>query len=112
MKKVEIYDQFSAVYSNEETNQLTTLSLMPGETIKSTLTLVHPSSGYVTIEGVNLTELDARDLVINLYESSKLLGSGYTDKIIDIENNYAELRIDFSDGRILNRVIYTVNENN
>ena len=112
MKKVEIYDQYNAVYSVSGSDQLQTVNLMPGEALKPTLTLVHPNSGFVTVEGTNLTDEEAQNLVISLYEYSKTIGSSYSDKIINLENSYAELQIEFADGKKLNRVIYTVPENN
>ena len=86
MKKVEIYDQYKEV-------------IVDG-------TLVHPSSGFTLVEGEDLTESDAKVLVNSLYENSKTLGSSYYDKLVNIDNGYAELVITFADGKKLNRVIY------
>lgn len=88
MKSVEIYDQFSNVY---DTNGVT---------------LLHVSSGYTIKKGIFNSQQEANELVYDLYEESKLLGT-YEDRIIKLNEGYAELKITFSDGRKLNRVIYT-----
>lgn len=107
MKKVEIYDQYSPVYiDTAQNNQFVVPSLMPGQTVQSTLILVHPSSGSVVVVEENLTEQAAKQKVTELYEVSKTLGSSYTDKIINSDQGYAELKIQFTNGKRLNRVIY------
>lgn len=89
MKQVEIYDQFSNVYDAD------------GET------LLHASQGSVSIQGNFDTLEEAVTLVTSLYEDSKTLGT-YSDKIVKLNEGYAELNIEFADGRKLCRVIYTV----
>lgn len=91
MKKVEIYDQYKAVYSDPNDPD----------------TLLHPSQADITEIGQNLEEYEAYGLVASLYESSKTVGESYTDINVNISRGYAELRINFEDGKILTRVIYT-----
>ena len=89
MKKIQVYDQFSPVYEAD------------GET------LLHPSSGYTLHIDTVATQEEANAIVTNLYEEAKLLSPTYTDKIIKLNEGYAELLIDFPDLRRLNKVIYT-----
>lgn len=112
MKTVKIYDQYSPVYADKQNNNsLTTLSLSYNEPLNSErYDLIHESSGSVSIQGSNLSESDANNLVNTLYEKTKTLGTSYTDKIVDIDSGYAELKVEFADGKKLNRVIYTENE--
>jgi hypothetical protein len=72
---------------------------------------VHTQSSAVTTEATDLTLPEAIQVVENLYNVAKVTGTSYTDKLIKLSEGYAELVINFSDGKILNRVIYTVNEN-
>lgn len=111
-KKVEIYDQYSPVYSDSENNnELTTVYTKYDEALDTIrYTLVHPSSGFTTTEGTNLSDQDANALVESLYNSSKTFGTEYTDKSIKLEKGYAEIIIKLEDGKHLNRVIYTVVE--
>lgn len=86
---VEIYDQYQSILDN-------------------TGTLIHPSSGFTVDRGV-VSDLDeAKNLVTSIYEESKQLGN-YTDVLVNLNEPYAELLIKFSDGKILNRVIYPIN---
>ena len=89
MKYVEIYDQFSDVFDTDGT------------------TLLHSSSGFTTVQSTVATQEEANIIVSSLYESAKELGT-YTDRIIKLDEGYAELKITFADGRKLNRVIYTI----
>ena len=93
MKRVETYDQYKAIY---------------GDPSDYTSTLIHPSSGFTTVNGEVLTESEAVALVNSLYEDSKTLGKSYSDKLINLEGGYAELTIDFTDGKKLTRVISIV----
>lgn len=70
-----------------------------------TSTLIHECTGYTTTEASNISKSQALSLVENLYKNSKNMGN-YTDKIIKLDQGYAELKIDLLDGRSLNRVIY------
>jgi hypothetical protein len=88
MKQVEIYDQFNNVYDTDG------------------VTLLHASNGSTSVEGSFETQEEANQLVETLYNDSKELGS-YTDKIVKLNEGYAELVIVFADKRRLNRVIYT-----
>jgi|688.fasta_scaffold2636291_1 hypothetical protein len=92
MKKVEIYDQYRAVYSDPN----------------DSTTLIHPPEGSSITVGENLLEEDALQIVSHFYETSKLLGTSYVDVNVDLAKGYAELRITFLDGKILTRVIYIV----
>lgn len=88
MKKVEIYNEYKELLNGQGT-------------------VVQPASGFVAVVQDNLDENSALDLVAELYEEAKILGT-YTDKIVKLNEGYAELSIIFPDGRELNRVIYTV----
>jgi hypothetical protein len=111
--KVEIYDQYKNVYLDNVTNEFA----MPavrweiGEKIDtSRYTLVHQSSGFTTVQATDLTPEEALQAVESLYNVSKLSGISYTDKIIKLDEGYAELTINFSDGKRLNRVIFVKDE--
>ena len=86
MKKVEIYNEYKELLDDQGT-------------------VIYPASGFVTVVQDDLNEGSALNLVAELYEEAKALGN-YTDKIIKLNEGYAELNIIFSDGRELNRVIY------
>jgi len=82
MKQVEIYDNYTS-------------------------TIVTECTGFTTVQGTNLTDADAKVMVEFLYNEAKSLGP-YVDKIIKLDQGYAELKIDLPAGKSLNRVIYTV----
>lgn len=109
-KKVEIYDQYNPVYLNESTGFNVEVSLMPGQTLDSNLTLIHPSSGFTIVKAENLDSVDAINYVNTLYQQTKTLGDTYQDKIIKLDEGYAEIKVFFADGKSLNRVIYTVDQ--
>lgn len=107
MKKVEIYDQYSNVYLDNQTNELVKLELKYNEKLDSErYTLVHSSHSLVEIKEKDLTHDQALELVKNLYTESQTLGINCEDKIIRLEDGYAELLISFEDSKKLNRVIY------
>lgn len=111
-KKVEIYDQYRNVYADTlNNNELVCLSLNYKETVDtSRYTLVHQSSGFSTIEAEDLTETEAVIAVANLYNTAKVTGVSCTDKLVKLDEAYAEVLITFSDGRRLCRVIYIKDE--
>jgi len=88
MKQVEVYDQYSNVYDADG------------------VSLLHISNGSTSVVGTFDTQEEANEIVKELYRDSKTLGS-YTDKIIKIDEGYAELVIVFADKKRLNRVIFT-----
>lgn len=90
MKKVQIYDQY-------------------GELKDSNDSLLLPTSGISYNIASNLTDIEANNLVVNLYNDAKLLGS-YEDKNINLDNGYAELNITLENNRKLCRVIYKTDE--
>lgn len=94
MKKVEIYDQYKAIYSDPE--DLTSL--------------IHSPTASTMIVQEELSNQEAVDLVTSLYESSKTLGESYSDVNLNLPNAYAELRVYFSDGRVLTRVIHAIQQ--
>lgn len=106
--KVDIYDQYSNIYADAQNNgALTEVILHYRETLDtSRYTLVHSSSASTITKGQNLTKEQAADLVTNLYVESQTLGTRYDDKLLNLNNGYAELVIHFDDGKVLNRVIY------
>jgi selenophosphate synthetase-related protein len=107
MKNVEIYDQYTNVYLNNQTNELIVLNLNYNEELDTNLyTLVNSSSGFVTSKGENLNTESALSLVEELYVESQNLGENYQEKNINLENGYVEMIISFNDGKKLNRVIY------
>jgi hypothetical protein len=86
--KVEIYDQYSQILNEDNTE-------------------LHPSVGSTSSHGEFTALADAANKVAELYEESKTLGL-YTDKIVKLNEGYAELTIEFPDKKKLNRVIYVV----
>ena len=111
-KKVEIYDQYSPVYSDaQNNNELTTVYVGYMETLDTNrYTLVHASSGFTSIEATDLTDAEARTVVESLYNVAKATGVSCTDKIVNLDQNYAEVVITFADGKRLNRVIHTIEQ--
>jgi len=111
--KVEIYDQYSNVYQDNQTNQLTTLDIQwhKGETLDtSRYTLIHSASASTVTQATDLTPEEAITAVESLYNVAKVSGVSYTNKLLRLNEGYAELVINFSDGKRLNRVIYTKEE--
>jgi hypothetical protein len=107
MKNVEIYDQYSNVYLDNTTNELVKLDLTYNEKLDTDrYTIVHSSSSFVETKYINLNLDEALNTVNSLYLESQKMGINYEDKMIRLEEGYAELIIEFSDGKILNRVIY------
>jgi hypothetical protein len=107
--KIEIYDQYSNIYSDSQTGELTPVNVQHyrGETLDtSRYTLVHAASSVVTEQAVDLTQEEAIAAVESLYNVAKVSGVSYEDKLIKLNEGYAELVINFSDGKRLNRVIY------
>ena len=107
--RVEIYDQYSDIYLDNQTNELTPLNIQwhRGETLDtSRYTLVHAASGFTAVEATDLTLQEAKTVVENLYNVAKATGTSYTDKLVKLDESYAEVVITFSDGKRLNRVIY------
>jgi hypothetical protein len=106
--RVEVYDQYSNIYSdNQNNNALTEVFLLYKETLDtSRYTLIHPSSGGTVTHGKDLAQEQAYDLVTQLYVDSLLQGVKVDEKIINLNQGYAEIVIYFDNGRVLNRVIY------
>jgi len=105
---IEYYDQYTNIYLDNQTNELTPVEVQwhRGETIDTNrYTLVHSASAMVNVQAADLTPEEAIIAVQNFYNISKLLGDSYTDKLIKLDEGYAELVINFSDGKRLNRVI-------
>jgi hypothetical protein len=108
--KIEIYDQYSDIYLDNQTEQLTPLNIQyhRGETLDTNrYTLVYTASGLTTTQATDLTQEEALQAVESLYNVAKVSGVSYEDKLIKLDEGYAELVITFSDGKRLNRVIYT-----
>lgn len=111
--KIEIYDQYSNIYLDNQTDELVTLDIQwhRGETLDTNrYTLVHAASGMTTTQATDLTPEEAITAVESLYNVAKVSGVSYTDKLLKLDEGYAELVINFSDGKRLNRVIYTKEE--
>lgn len=108
--KVEIYDQYVRVYSdNQNNNKLTEVPLFFGEVLDlSRYTLVHNSDASTVVMGSNLSNEEANKLVTELYIESLALGVKVDEKIINLNEGYAEMVITFNDGKVLNRVIHVV----
>ena len=81
--KVEIYDQYSNVYSDALNNgKFTMLNLGYKEVLdEDRYTLVHASTGFSKVVGDNLSKEDAINLVTSLYLESKNLGKSCDDKL-------------------------------
>jgi len=106
--KVDIYDQYSNIYADAQNNDTLTEVILHYRDVLDTsrYTLVHSSSAITKTVGENLTKEQAADLVTNLYVESQALGAKYDDKLLNLNNGYAELIVYFDDGKVLNRVIY------
>jgi len=105
--KVEIYDQYKDIYLDNTTNKLTEVSTVVGQPIDTErYKLVHSGVGSTTVISEDITMEEACDLVTTVYLESRTLGISYDDKLLKLNEGYAELMINFEDGRILNRVIY------
>jgi len=85
--QVEIYDQFLRVENEDGT-------------------LLHANSGSAYIAGEFNSQEEANKFVTSEYKKSKLLGQSDKDKIIKLNEGYAELLITFADKKELNRVIW------
>jgi len=108
--KVEIYDQYKDIYLDKTTDKLTEVSTVVGQSIDlNRYTLVHSGVGSTTVIGENLSLEEACDLVTTTYLDSKTLGVSYDDKLLKLNEGYAELMINFNDGKVLTRVIYIRN---
>jgi hypothetical protein len=111
--KIKIYDQYRTIYSDNQNNgKLVELDLPVGvnvDTSRYTITHLGIGETYV-VEECNSFE-EACNSVTNLYLEAKNIGINYDDKLLKFNEGYAELIIYFNDGRILNRVIFTVEEN-
>lgn len=111
--KIKIYDQYRTIYSdNQDNGKLVELNLPVGVGVDTTrYTLVHLGIGEsYNVEECNSFE-EACNSVTNLYVEAKNLGVNYDDKLLKLNEGYAELIIYFSDGKILNRVIFIEEEN-
>jgi hypothetical protein len=86
---IEIYDQFLTVKDENDT-------------------IVHSSSSAKLKRGIFKNIEEAKEAVKIIYEETKLLGN-YEDIIVNFDELYVELLINFADGRNLNRVIYAIN---
>ena len=108
--RVDVYDQYSNIYSdNKNNNALTEVILFYKETLDtSRYTLVHPASGFTVTHGTDLTQEQANNLVTQLYVDSLSQGTKIDEKLIKLNEGYAEVIIYFADGKVLNRVIYAV----
>jgi len=107
--KVEIYNHYSEVYQNKQTNELTPLVIQwhRGEKVDENLyTLVHPSSAFQDTEATDLTREEALAVVEDFYNIAKATGTSCTDRNVRLDEGYAEVDIVFSNGKRLNRVIY------
>jgi len=108
MKKVEIYDSYPPIYNDNTDGELKIVYLKHREILdEARYTLVFPCSGTSIIYENNLDNEAAYSFVIALYEDSKNLGISYEDKLIRLEEGYAELTIKLEDGRVIHRVIFT-----
>ena len=76
------------------------------EVLDENKTIIHPSSGYTLLDSNDLSEFQAKQRVIELYNQAKTLGVSYNEKLVDQDKGYAEITITFEDGKILNKIIY------
>jgi len=108
MKKIEVYDSYPNIYSDNVDGELKAIYLKHREILDETrYTLVYPGSGVTEVYESNLDDTSAFSFVNTLYEESKNLGISYEDKLIRLEDGYAELVIKLEDGRLIHRVIFT-----
>lgn len=105
--KVEIYDQYKDIYLDSATNKLTEVNTVVGQPIDtSRYTLIHSGVGSTILLKDNVDFDEAVNIVTNVYIESQSLGISYDDKLLKLNEGYAELLVNFEDGKILNRVIY------
>jgi len=92
MKKVKIYDQYRLVLDADNE------------------TILHAATAEETELGTYNSLAEAVTAVTAKYNESKTLGTT-TDKIVDLDNGYAEFTVVLNDGtgRSFVRVIYTAN---
>lgn len=88
MKNVNIYDSYARVFDTDGT------------------TILHEANGSEITVFSNETFESACAKVEELFEESKTLGSSYTEVVSQPELGLVEIKIDFSDGKKLHRVIY------
>lgn len=109
--KVEIYDQYKEIWLDNITNQLTEVATVVGQAVDTErYTLMFSGVGTTTVVAQNLNHEEACNLVTSLYVESTALGASYDDKRIRLNEGYAELLINFENGKKLNRVIYLKDE--
>jgi len=107
---VEIYDQYRDIYFDNIDNRLTEVNTVVGQGIDiDRYSIVHRGVGSTVTIAENLSFEDACNLVTETYIESKTLGSSHDDKLLKLNEGYAELLISFDDGRRLSRVIYLKN---
>jgi len=107
---VEIYDQYRTIYFDNILNKLVELNLALGEPLdQSRYSIFYEGIGSTVVKGTELSKEEACNLVTELYLESQSSCEKYDDKIIKLNEGYAELIMFLKDGRILSRVIYTVN---
>jgi len=108
MFNVEVYDSYPPIYSDNTDGKLKVVYLKHREEIDSSrYTLVYPCSSSSVIYENNLDLEGAYSFAFSLYEDSKNLGISYEDKLIKLEEGYAELRINLADNKVIHRVILT-----
>lgn len=107
---VEVYDQYRVIYFDNVLNKLAELNLDVGESLDQTrYSVFFEGLGSTSVKGTGLTKEEAYNLVTELYLESQSSCEKYDDKIIKLNEGYAEILMFLRDGRILSRVIYTVN---
>lgn len=99
------------VHLDNQTNELVVLQNLRFDLPQDPrYTLMYGNSSTEVVVDSNLSLEDANNLVTSTYEESKSLGASYADKRINLDEGYAELTITYPDGKRLNRVIYTKEE--
>lgn len=108
---VETYDQYRTIYLDKVENKLTELYLALGEPLDlNRYSIKYVGIGNTITNGSKLTKEQAINLVTELYLESQTIGESYDDKLLKLNEGYAELIIYFSDGRILSRVIQIIDK--
>lgn len=109
---VEIYDQYRTIYYDNVQDKLVELNLALGEPLdQNRYSIRFEGVGTTVTAASGLSTEDAINLVTELYLNSQTMGSSYDEKILKLNEGYAELIIYLTDGRILSRVIQIVNKN-
>lgn len=76
--------------------------------VKKDNIILHQYNIVTTVVNENVSDDKIEHEFLKLLNESKLLGKNVEVNILKEYKNYADLTITFDDGKILNRIIYTI----